>query len=114
MKTLRQWIAFLPWFAVFCCSAGLSKPEISKPEEVTFQGTLPLHGLLWKPEGQGLFPAILWNHGSEKLPSSQPALAAFYTTHHYVFFAPHRRGQGRSPGEYIQDLIALAPPSERG
>jgi cephalosporin-C deacetylase-like acetyl esterase len=55
----------------------------------------------------------VWNRGSEKLPGSQPALAKFYTAHSYVFFVPHRRGQGRSPGDYIQDLVAQAPPGER-
>src|SRR4029077_15951998 len=72
-----------------------------------------LHGFLWKPEGTGPFPAIVWNHGSEKLPGSQPALARFYVAHSYVFFVPHRRGQGRSPGDYIQDLVTKAPPGER-
>lgn len=72
-----------------------------------------MHGFLWKPEGAGPFAAIVWNHGSEKLPGSQPALASFYTAHSYVFFVPHRRGQGRSPGEWIQDQVAQAPPGER-
>src|ERR1700719_4812021 len=86
----------------------------SNPEEVVFRsGGLQLHGFLWKPEGTGPFQAILWNHGSEKLPGSQPALAKFYTAHSYVFFVPHRRGQGRSPGDYIQDQVAQAPPRER-
>jgi dienelactone hydrolase len=86
----------------------------AKPEEVTFlSGGRQLHGFLWKPEGNGPFRAIVWNHGSEKRPGSQPALAQFYTAHSYVFFVPHRRGQGRSPGDYIQDQIALAPPNER-
>jgi carboxymethylenebutenolidase len=86
----------------------------SKPEEVVFPGSgRQLHGFLWRPEGAGPFPAIVWNHGSEKLPGSQPALASFYTAHSYVFFVPHRRGQGRSPGDYIQDLVAQAPPGER-
>ncbi len=86
----------------------------TKPEEVVFSsGGAELHGFLWKPEGTGPFPAIVWNHGSEKLPGSQPALAKFYTGHSYVFFVPHRRGQGRSPGDYIQDLVAQAPPGER-
>ena len=85
------------------------------PQEVVFpSGKLQLHGFLWKPSGAGPFPAVLWNHGSEKLPGSQPDLAKFYTAHSYVFFVPHRRGQGRSPGPYIQDLVAQAPPSERG
>ena len=34
-----------------------------------------VHGFLWKPEGTGPFSAILWNHGSEKLPGSQSKLA---------------------------------------
>ena len=86
----------------------------SKPEEVVFpSGARQLHGFLWKPEGRGPFRAIVWNHGSEKLPGSQPALANFYTAHSYVFFVPHRRGQGRSPGDYIQDQVAQALPGER-
>lgn len=86
----------------------------SAPEEVVFDsGGLQLHGFLWRPSGNGPFPAILWNHGSEKRPGSHPELAKFYTQNSFVFFVPHRRGQGRSPGNYIQDLIAEAPPSQR-
>jgi dienelactone hydrolase len=86
----------------------------SQPEEIVFpSGGRQLRGFVWKPQGAGPFPAIVWNHGSEKLPGSQPALASFYTAHSYVFFVPHRRGQGRSPGDYIQDLVAAAPPGAR-
>jgi carboxymethylenebutenolidase len=98
---------------LFAVAQGISVAQ-SKPEEVVFpSGGRELHGFVWKPEGSGPFPAVVWNHGSEKLPGSQPALAKFYTEHSYVFFVPHRRGQGRSPGEYIQDLVAQAPPGER-
>jgi len=96
----------------FGCGMGLCQV---KPEEVTFDsGKLQLHGFLWKPSGDGPFPGILWNHGSEKFPGSQPSLATFYTSHSYVFFIPHRRGQGRSPGTYIQNLVDQAPSSVRG
>jgi carboxymethylenebutenolidase len=95
-------------------STALISVAQSKPEEVVFEsGGRQLHGFLWKPDGTGPFPAVEWNHGSEKWPGSQPALASFYTAHSYVFFVPHRRGQGRSPGDYIQDLVAQAPPGER-
>jgi len=98
---------------LFVLAQGISVAQ-SKPEEVVFPiGGRQLHGFVWKPEGTGPFPAIVWNHGSEKLPGSQPALAKFYTAHSYVFFVPHRRGQGRSPGDYIQDLVAQATPGER-
>jgi carboxymethylenebutenolidase len=98
---------------LFTFVKGISVAQ-SKPEDVVFpSGGRQLHGFLWKPAGTGPFPAIVWNHGSEKLPGSQPALASFYTAHSYVFFVPHRRGQGRSPGDYIQGLVAQAPPGER-
>jgi len=64
-----------------------------------------LHGFLYMPEGKGPFPAVLWNHGSEKRPGWQPELASFYNSHGFVFFLPHRWGQGRSPGPYIMDEI---------
>jgi carboxymethylenebutenolidase len=104
---------FLCGLLLFALAQGESMAQ-SKPREVAFlSGARQLHGFLWKPDGTGPFPAILWNHGSERLPGSQPALAKFYTEHSYVFFVPHRRGQGRSPGDYIQDLVAQAPPGER-
>jgi carboxymethylenebutenolidase len=102
------------WLAFLVLSATAGAIAQSNPEEVVFRsGRLQLHGFLWKPEGSGPFRAIVWNHGSEKLPGSQPALAKFYTAYSYVFFVPHRRGQGRSPGDYIQDQVAQAPPRER-
>lgn len=64
-----------------------------------------LYGFLYVPDGKGPFPAVLWNHGSEKRPGWQAELAAFYNAHGLVFFMPHRRGQGRSPGPYIMDEI---------
>jgi carboxymethylenebutenolidase len=100
-------------FLLFASVQGISWGQ-STPEEVVFPSAgRQLHGFLWKPAGSGPFPAIVWNHGSEKLPGSQPALAAFYTAHSYVFFAPHRRGQGRSPGVSIQDQVADAAPGAR-
>ena len=107
-------IPALMLLASIALSAAGGAVAQSKPEEVVFpSGGQQLHGFLWKPEGTGPFRAIVWNHGSEKLPGSQPALANFYTAHSYVFFVPHRRGQGRSPGNYIQDQVAQTPPSER-
>ena len=95
-------------------SGGAKAQTQAKSEEVVFPSEgRELHGFLWKPEGKGPFPAMIWNHGSEKLPGSQPALASFYTSHGYVFFVPHRRGQGRSPGPYIQDLVQEAPGNRR-
>jgi dienelactone hydrolase len=71
-------------------------------------GDLSLQGFLWKPKGNGPFPAMLWNHGSEKRPGKVEPVASFFVARGYVFFVPHRRGQGRSPGPYIMDQLRLA------
>src|SRR5262249_10076050 len=62
-----------------------------------------LMGWIYRPPGNGPFPAVLWNHGSEKNPVRHPELAQFYVSHGYVFFLPVRHGHGESPGEYIRD-----------
>ncbi|HVO92021.1 MAG TPA: prolyl oligopeptidase family serine peptidase [Terriglobales bacterium] len=78
------------------------------PEEVKFpSGKLTLHGFLYRPQGNGPFPAILYNHGSEEKPGSKPPLGEFFSSKGYVFFVPHRRGQGRSPNDsYVESLRA--------
>jgi carboxymethylenebutenolidase len=63
-------------------------------------GDSTLRGYVHGPEGAGPFPAIIWNHGSERLPGSCADLGSFYTSAGYVFFVPHRHGHGQSPGEY--------------
>jgi carboxymethylenebutenolidase len=93
---------------VFSPVTGLAQPPPA-PVEVTFSsGNLVLHGFLYKPEGKGPFPAVLWNHGSERRPGWLPELALVFLSKGYVFFIPHRRGQGRSPGEYVMDLLDRA------
>ncbi len=90
-------------------------PTALSPAEVAFpSGELQLGGFIWKPEGAGPFPAVLWNHGSEKLPGWVPQVAPAFVGRRHVFFIPHRRGHGRSPGPYIQDQLAQAAPVERG
>ena len=77
-----------------------------RPDLITFKSSdLDLKGFLWKPSGDGLFPAVLWNHGSEKNPGTVESVATYFVDKGYVFFVPHRRGQGRSPGPYIMDEV---------
>jgi carboxymethylenebutenolidase len=63
-----------------------------------------LPGYLYKPAGDGPFPAVIWNHGSEKEPRAQPELAQFYVAQGFVCFVPLRHGHGPAPGAYIVDL----------
>jgi dipeptidyl aminopeptidase/acylaminoacyl peptidase len=84
---------------------------------VTFpSGEITLHGVLYKPEGTGPFPAIVYNHGSAAGMLSKQAFDALgpvFASHGWVFFGPYRRGQGlsASAGPYIGDQIAAAKKS---
>jgi len=79
-------------------------------QRVSFKsGDLTLVGFLFKPEGTGPFPAIVWNHGSEKSPGTTvqfDSVAGVFVPAGYVVFAPMRRGHGFSEGNYIADSTA--------
>jgi carboxymethylenebutenolidase len=80
-------------------------------EIVTFPSSnLTLKGVLFKPDGAGSFPAVVYNHGSAAGMLSQEAFNALgpvFVRHRWVFFGPYRRGQGLSAeaGSYIGDEI---------
>src|SRR5689334_6463521 len=77
----------------------------SKTVEVR-NGSVTLHGLVWRPQGKGPFPAILLNHGSgrtrEELERLGPyekqadLLGPVFARHGYVFLYLFRRGVGLS------------------
>ncbi len=78
-------------------------------QAVTFKGgDRALFGALYKPPGGGPFPALIWNHGSEKAPGAGPqfgSVASIFVPAGYVVFAPVRRGHGFSKGRYIGDVV---------
>jgi hypothetical protein len=106
--TRSAWL--LVWFASFLLlpQSRLSGVVVSFPS-----GPLTLHGVLYKPEGAGPFPAIVYNHGSAPGMLSKEAFDALgpvFARHGWVFFGPYRRGQGlsASAGPYIRDEIESA------
>ena len=78
----------------------------AEPREVKFpSGDLSLAGFLYRPQGAGPFPAILYNHGSERKPGAKPEIGNFFSDNGYVVFVPHRRGHGRSPSDRQVDAL---------
>jgi len=55
-----------------------------------------LHGYLAKPDGDGPFPVVVYNHGSGSNPIADLDLEKFYTDLGFVIFEPHRTGHGLS------------------
>ena len=92
----------------------LPLPFLSGADDVTFpSGDITLHGVVYRPEGKGPFPAVVYNHGSAEGMISKTgfdALGPVFASHGWVFFGPYRRGQGlsASAGPYIGDQIAAA------
>lgn len=85
-------------------------PDPGVPQLVTYtSGDLTLRALLWKPPGPGPFPAVLFNHGSERDHDTHFALIGpKFARAGYAFFAPYRRGQGLSAdqGTWVLDTLA--------
>jgi len=88
------------------------------PEIVEFpSGKLHLKAFLWRPSGQGPFPAILFSHGSGgpdalhtsgmTLTEAAEKLGPVFVKHGYAFLFPCRRGQGLSvdQGKFMQDTL---------
>jgi carboxymethylenebutenolidase len=89
------------------CVASAAAPGAPPVQKVTFESDgLVLVGFLYHPPGAGPWPALVWNHGSEKDPGAGPqfpTVASVFVPAGYVVFAPERRGHGESEGDYIVD-----------
>ena len=86
---------------------------IVESETVAVQsGALRLRGLLWRPNGHGAFPGVLFNHGSglTNYPQEPATLGPAFARYGYVFLYLYRRGAGLSADQGInsEDLMARA------
>lgn len=102
-------IAFAP--------CALRAQVLAPPETVVVRsGNLQLKALLWRPNGPGPFPAVVFNHGEAPRPMTpaqaaavaRSALGPTFQRHGYLLLSPFRRGEGLSRGEgtAIQDVVA--------
>ena len=100
------------WSDCWLCSSSPNWRSAT-PEIVPFRENPTLRGVLYKPDGPGPFPGLIYNHGSAPGMLNQQAFEALgplFARRGWVFFAPYRRGQGLSAtaGPFIGDEIASA------
>ncbi|HUL75871.1 MAG TPA: alpha/beta fold hydrolase [Vicinamibacteria bacterium] len=90
-------------------SASATDQAWRGPEAVVIpNGPLELRALVWRPKGNGPFPAILFNHGSgPRSESDGDTLGPLFARHGYVFLFPFRRGQGPSMGQGVDSDALL-------
>jgi carboxymethylenebutenolidase len=109
-------LAFL--FAPLSVALAIGQSTSILPETIVIpSGNLQLKGFLWRPNGPGPFPTVLFNHGSggadadhtAGLPITEAAekLAPVFLKHGYAFLYLFRRGQGLSgdQGPFMQDIL---------
>ena len=74
-----------------------------------------LQAFLWRPPGPGPFPALVYNHGSEKDPiaGTENEMGPFLAQHGYVVLFPYRRGAGKSQGTWWRERVKAAPEAAR-
>src|SRR4051794_11819815 len=82
-------------------------------------GHWTFNGYIYKPEGKGPFPAVIWNHGHhEHLTKQQPAeyeeLAKLYTRDGIVLFIPDRHVHDISRSDYSRGLQAMLESDAKG
>ena len=100
--------------AVFFCIAPAvadahSEVESTYSEVFYLSGNLRIQAYLYKPDGNGPFPVVIYNHGSRdgRESASVPFqyIGKMPTRAAYVVLVPKRRGYGKSDGSmWRQDV----------
>lgn len=104
--------------ALLSCASVRHSSEPRAPQTVEIpSGDLRLKAFLWKPEGPGPFPAVLFSHGSGGADAAHTAgmpitaaaetLAPLFLKHGYAFLYLFRRGQGLSVDQapFMKDIL---------
>jgi carboxymethylenebutenolidase len=85
-------------------AAARGQPDADSAYSEVFyaSGNLRIQAYLYKPEGDGPFPAVIYNHGSrdgrERTSVPFQYIGKLLTRAGYVVLVPERRGYGKSDG----------------
>lgn len=108
MKKVFRVIAGL----LFCVAgASAQTPEQSRAfEEVSYpSGNLKIEAYVFKPQGKGPFPVVIYNHGSrpghERAERPFEYVGKMLADNGYMVVVPERRGYGKSEGVPFSEEI---------
>lgn len=97
--------------AVVLSLIALPSLASAAPTEVWLRGAEgQLQAWLWKPDGPGPFPALVYNHGSERDPraGTDGDVGPWFAARGWVVLFPYRRGCGKSEGHYWRERVDAA------
>jgi len=87
---------------VAAAAHGQSETESTNAEVFYSSGNLRIQAYLYKPDGDGPFPVVIYNHGSrdgrERVSVPFQYVGTMLTRAGYVVLVPERRGYGKSDG----------------
>ncbi|TMH99471.1 MAG: alpha/beta fold hydrolase [Betaproteobacteria bacterium] len=104
MQRLRRFV--IACLTCVATSTAQSQSDLDSPkyQEVFYSsGNLRIQAYLYKPDGDGPFPAVIYNHGTrdgrERASFPFPHVGRMLTRASYAVLVPERRGYGKSDGE---------------
>jgi carboxymethylenebutenolidase len=115
----RCFVVFFVLFSLGCAASAYGQPKSTSnvigPENVSFQsGSERVHGVLYRPQGAGSFPAIVIIHEWWGLNDWVKQQAQMFAEHGYVTLAVDLyRGQVATDAEMAHELMR-ALPQDRG
>jgi len=97
---------------LFCAAAAVAQtPEHPGPFAEVFysSGKLHIEAYVFKPQGKGPFPVVIYNHGSrpghERAERPFEYIGKMLAANGYVVVVPERRGYGKSDGTPFSEEI---------
>lgn len=113
---MKNLVHFLSLIAVLLGTAGLGAAEVINPPEygrVTYMsGDRMFYGYIFRPEGKGPYPTVLWNHGHRGKVDmvgikEYAGIAKAFTSGGYAVFLPDRHTIDIRENEYSTEMQNL-------